>query len=190
MTFELVVIGTSLGGMDALKVLLPSLPADFPVPVVILQHRQAESEGNLCALLGRYSTLPVHEVEDKDPILPGRIYLAPANYHLLAEPGHFALSTEGPVSYARPSLDVFLESAADAYKKKVVAVILTGANKDGAQGAARIKEHGGFIIVQDPATAESPAMPEAVLEASAVDRVLPLHEMARFLVGLCAAGKG
>jgi len=184
---KVIVVGTSLGGLDALRSLLTDLPGDFPLPVVVVQHRSVESDDTLSTLLQRHSMLPVKEVEDKEAILPGHVYLAPADYHLLLEEDTFALSTEAPVGYARPSIDVLFESAADAYGERVIGVILTGASKDGAQGAAKIKERGGLVVVQDPDTAESRIMPEAAIAAADIDQVLPLSEIAPFLVNLCGS---
>jgi two-component system chemotaxis response regulator CheB len=181
MGYELIVIGASLGGFHALEVLIGGLPKDFPLPIAVAQHRSSDSDELLATLLRRNSRLPITEAEDKQPILPGQIYLAPANYHLLVEEGHFALSVEGPVQFARPSIDVLFESAADAYREKLMAVLLTGSNVDGAQGVARIKERGGLVIVQDPGSAESRRMPEAAIAATRIDQVLPLSEIARFL---------
>jgi two-component system chemotaxis response regulator CheB len=180
----IVVIGTSAGGLAALQVLLPGLPPDFPSPVILVQHRGKEAGSGLCEFLQRSCGLPVEEPEDKEPIAPGRIYLAPRDYHLLIEGRHFALSTEAPVCYARPSIDVLFESAADAYGKDVIGVILTGKNRDGARGLAAIKRGGGLALIEDPATAESREMPEAALAATVVDRVLPLGEIAPFLARL------
>src|SRR5215212_4683664 len=165
MGYGLIVVGASLGGFHALETLLGGLPRDFPLPVAVVQHRSSDSDELLATLLRRSSRLPIVEVEDKHSITPGEIYIAPANYHLLVEEGHFALSTEGPVQFARPSIDVLFESAADAYRDKVVAVLLSGSNSDGARGMARIKEYGGLAIVQDPASAESSRMPEAAIAA-------------------------
>jgi two-component system chemotaxis response regulator CheB len=183
--YELIVIGASLGGLEALTTLLSGLPEDFPLPVVIVQHRAAESDDPLRELLQQRCAVPVSEGEDKETTLPGRVYLAPADYHLLVENGNFALSTEAPVLYARPSIDVLFESAADAYGEKVIGVILTGASAGGARGVSTIKKRGGMIVVQDPATAESPVMPDAAIAAADVDRILPIAEIAPFLVGLC-----
>ena len=177
MTFELVVVGTSLGGFDALKLLLGGLPASFPLPLAVVQHQGPSSSGELAALLQRYTALAVADAEDKDALLPGRVYLAPIGYHLLVEPGSVALSTEGPVWYARPSIDVLFESAADAYGAGVVGVVLTGASRDGAEGLARVKRRGGLAIVQDPATAASRALPDATLARTSVDWTVPLLEI-------------
>lgn len=183
---RIVVVGTSFGGLTALQTLLPAIPKDFNAPVVIVQHRSSEAGSGLRAFLQKHSLLPVREPEDKETVMRGHVYLAPRDYHLLLDGESFALSIEAPVEYARPSIDVLFESAADAYREKVVGVILTGANADGARGLARIKERGGMCIVQDPATAESRQMPEAaLLAATGVDHVLPLAEIAPLLVELC-----
>lgn len=184
MKIELIVAGASLGGFDALATLLGALPEDYPLPLAVVQHRSIDSEDLLSALLQRTSRLPLAEVEDKQPILPGTVYLAPANYHLLVERDHFALSVDDRVRYARPSIDVLFESAADAYRERVAAVLLSGANDDGARGMARIKARGGLTIVQDPASAESARMPAAAIAASPVDYVLPLAGIAQLLNGL------
>ena len=185
MSFEIVVIGTSYGGLSALQVLLPALARDFPLPVVVVQHRGKDSDG-LCDFLRKRSALPLTEPNDKEAIAPGRVYLAPHDYHLLVERDGFALSTEAPVGYARPSVNVLFESAADVYREHTVGVILTGANTDGARGLARIKSYGGFAVVEDPASAESRGMPEAAIAAATeVDATLPLREIAPFLNQLC-----
>ncbi|WP_414529110.1 chemotaxis protein CheB [Nodularia chucula] len=185
MSFEFIVIGTSLGGLSALQILLSNLPANFIVPIAIVQHRHKNSNGNLQGLLQAKSVLPIQEVEDKDEILPGKVYLAPPDYHLLVERGYFALSTDEPVSYARPSIDVLFESVADIYAEQVIGVILTGANQDGTEGLKKVKARGGMTIVQEPATAESEIMPAAAISGVKVDRILPLVEIAQLLVKLC-----
>ena len=186
MTVGLVIVGSSLGGFDALKTLLGGLPADLPAPVVVVQH-QGTSSGELSGLLQRYAALPICEAEDKEGISPGRVYLAPAGYHLLVEPGSFALSTDAPVLYARPSIDVAFETAADAYGAEVVGVVLTGAGRDGATGLAHVKRRGGRAIVQDPDTAHRRDMPAAALESVNVDWVLPLADIAPMIAALCGA---
>jgi two-component system, chemotaxis family, protein-glutamate methylesterase/glutaminase len=185
--FALVLIGTSIGGLSALKKVIPEIPESFTVPIVIVQHRHQDSDDALSQLLQRYSALPICDVEDKEEILPGQIYIAPADYHLMIEAGHFALSIDEPVSFARPSIDVLFESAAEVYRHRVIGVLLTGANQDGAKGLATIKVQGGFTIVQDPATAESPTMPESAIALTLIDQVLPLSQIAACLVNLCDA---
>jgi two-component system chemotaxis response regulator CheB len=186
--FALVVVGASLGGLHALEILLADLPAHFPLPVAIGQHRREDADDALCAALRRHSALPVGDAEDKESIVPGRVYVAPAGYHLLVEEGRFALSTAAPVAYARPSIDVLFESAADVYETGVIGVILTGASKDGSQGAARIKVRGGFVVVQDPRTAEGSVMPEAAIAATDVDRILPLAAIGPCVAALSRSG--
>lgn len=185
MPYELVVVGASLGGVHALGALLGGLPDDFPAPLAIVQHRSKETDGTLQAVLQRMSALPVCEVVDKQPLNGRCAYVAPADYHLLIDRGSFALSTEGPVLYARPSIDVLFESAADTYGASVVGVILTGASADGAHGLAMIKAAGGLALVQDPTTAECRVMPEAAIAHTGVDRVLPLDDIAPTLMRLC-----
>lgn len=186
MRFRLIAIGTSKGGLEALGQVLEGLPASFPVPVAVVQHRGRRSDDTLALLLARRCALPLVEAHDKEPLLPGRVYLAPADYHLLVEGDHFALSTEAPVGYARPSVDVLFESAAGALGAGVIGVVLTGTGQDGSMGAARIKAAGGLVLVEDPATAEEGAMPEAALKAVEADRVLGLSQMAGALVLLCS----
>ena len=134
MAFEIVVIGTSTGGLKALQTLLAGLPAEFSLPIVIAQHRGKDLESGLCEYLSECSQLPVIEPEDKEPLLAGRAYLAPRDYHLLIENRSFALSTAQSVRFARPSIDVLFESAADVFQTAAIGVILTGANSDGARG--------------------------------------------------------
>jgi two-component system chemotaxis response regulator CheB len=184
-SFEIVVVGASYGGLAALQTLLPELAPEFPLPVVVVQHRRKDSDDGLCEYLRKRSRLPLVEPNDKDKVEPGHVYLAPRDYHLLIERSIFALSTESPVGFARPSIDVLFESAADVYRDRIVGVILTGANADGAKGLARIKALGGLTVVQDPESAESRAMPDAAISGVAVDRVLPLQEIAPFLNELC-----
>ncbi|HEV7474971.1 MAG TPA: chemotaxis protein CheB [Pyrinomonadaceae bacterium] len=186
--FEIVVIGTSTGGLRALQVLLSGLPVGFPLPVVIVQHRGASSESGLCEFLNGFCSLPVSEPEDKEPVLPGRVYLAARDYHLLLEDRSFVLSTDQAVGFARPSIDVLFESAADEYRERTIGVILTGANHDGARGLAAIKSRGGATVVEDPRAAACPEMPEAALAQTRPDWVLPVPEIALRLYLLSQAG--
>jgi two-component system chemotaxis response regulator CheB len=183
--FEIVVIGASYGGLSALQLMLAEFAPEFPLPVVIVQHRKRDGDDGLCEFMRKRSPLPLVEPNDKEKVEPGHVYLAPRDYHLLIEKSIFALSTESPVAYARPSIDVLFESAAEVYRERIVGVILTGANRDGARGLAKIKSFGGLTVVQDPQSAAAPSMPEAAISSTAVDRILPLHEIAPFLNGLC-----
>src|SRR3954447_19096817 len=179
---ELIVIGASWGGLEALDQVLGSLPRDFATPIAIAQHRAPDSgSGALSQMLGSHSGLDVCEPGDKDSIEEGRVYVAPADYHLLVEPYGFALSTEGAVHYSRPSIDVLFDSAADVYADGLAAVILTGANDDGAYGIQRVRRRGGLTIAQDPETAERADMPRAAIATGAVQHVLPLDEIGPFL---------
>ena len=183
--FRLVVIGCSLGGMNALTKIFGDLPETFPVPIAVVQHRYRTSSESLPAYFRRHSRLNVVDADDKQWIRPGFVYLAPANYHLLVEEGELSLSVDEAVAFSRPSIDVLFESAADAYREAVLGVILTGANADGARGVARIKKNGGFIVVQDPVSAEAPEMPQAAIASTTVDRILPLDRIGPVLVDLC-----
>lgn len=186
MTGRLVAIGCSWGGLGALTRVLGALPEELGAAVVVAQHRAAE-ESQLADLLRTRSRLPLREAGDKDELVPGRAYLAPPGYHLLVEPGRLALSTDAPVQFARPSLDVLLESAADAYGPRCVGVVMTGASADGADGLAAVVRAGGTAIVQEPADAERPEMPRAALAAAPSALVLPLDAIAGAIAEACAA---
>lgn len=157
----IVVLGASWGGLHAVSTILAALPDRFAVPIVIVQHRAKESDGLLAGLLQDVTALAVCDVEDKEPIRPGHVYIAPPDYHLLVDDGHFSLSMDAAVRYSRPSIDVALTSAAEACGAHVVGVLLTGANDDGARGLRRIVDRGGRAVVQEPGTAEVRTMPEA-----------------------------
>lgn len=184
MPYGIVVVGTSTGGLKALQTLLGGLPEDFPLPIAIVQHRGKDRESGLCDYLRRHSHLPITEPEDKEEIVPGHTYLAPRDYHLLIENRSFALSIDPPVIHARPSIDVLFESAADHYQNQTIGVILTGGSYDGAQGLAKIKKQGGIALVEDPESAACREMPRAALDRAAVDKVLPLDEIAPYLQAL------
>ena len=185
MVSELVVVGASWGGLHALGTIVAALPADFPLPMIIVQHRSRDSEALLEELLQDLTPLPIRQVDDKDPILGGHVYVAPADYHLLIDGGHFALTTDAPVRFSRPSIDVTFTSAADHCGTCATGVVLTGANDDGAAGLRRIFERGGRAIVQDPRDAEVPSMPLSATRAVAVDYVVPLVDLAPLLTRLC-----
>lgn len=178
-----VVIGASAGGLEALKVMLPTLPASFPLPIAIVQHRDGRSDGFLAEYLNRMSRVAVSEPEDKEPLCAGHVYLAPGGYHLLIESDRcFSLSVDARVNYSCPSIDVLFESAADVFAKSLIGIVLTGANTDGAQGLKAIKAHGGLAIVQDPKTAQAPTMPRAALEATAVDYIVDIDRIVPLLI--------
>lgn len=183
----MIVIGGSLGGMKALQTILRKLPGSFSQPIAVVLHRHKESDDSLIAILQNGISFEVKEVTDKDPIRAGHVYLSPSDYHLLVEPMYFSLSTDEPVQFARPSIDVLFESAADVLGEKLIGVILTGANHDGARGAAAIRRKGGIVIVQDPLTAECPVMPSAALQTVPDAFVRPAGEIAALLVELASS---
>lgn len=178
-------MGASKGGMNALHAVLGPLPGDFPVPIAVVLHRGKDSDEIVIEMLQRQIGIRIVEPTDKQPLLAGCIYLAPADYHLLIDNRRLALSTEGPVCRARPSIDVLFESAVDEYGEHVIGVVLSGASPDGAQGMKAIKSAGGLTVVQDPASAESKIMPEASIERAAVDHIVPPEAIASLLVKLC-----
>lgn len=183
--FHAVVIGASAGGLQTISTLLPVLPKEFPLPILIAQHRLPSSDDFLAKALDQLSPLCVKEAEDKEPLRPGFAYIAPANYHLLVERDEtLCLSVDPKVNWSRPSIDVLFESAAAVWGAGVISVILTGANDDGARGTAFIKQNGGLTIAQDPATAEHPTMPQAAIDTTAVDHILPASEIGVFLKNL------
>jgi two-component system chemotaxis response regulator CheB len=187
MEYEIIVIGTSWGGLSAVSTLLAGLDDAVRAPIVVAQHRSPESEdGALASRLSQHTRRIVGDPDDKTELEPGRVYLAPPDYHVLVEDGHVALSTDEPVRFARPSIDVLFESAADAFGHRAIGIVLTGANDDGARGLARIKEQGGVAIVQDPSTSARRTMPDAAIAATHADAILPLEEIPKFLYGLCA----
>ena len=188
MAFSVVAIGTSWGGLAALTKLLGDLPTDFGIPLVVVQHRSKDSERLLVQLLQDVTDLKVGEIEDKDPLTPGMVHVAPANYHVLIEDGYASLTIEEPVRFSRPSIDVMFSSAADTYGAAAIGVVLTGANEDGARGLAHIVKRGGLALVQDPKTAEIPIMPQAAIRVVPSAEVLPLETLGPRLIALSRTG--
>jgi len=183
--YKAVVMGVSFGGLNALKTIIPQLPADFPVPIMVVQHHDRYADDFLAGFLDNQSALRVKVAEEKEMAMAGSVYLAPANYHLLVEDDTtLSLSLDEKVNYVRPAVDVLFESAADVYGARLIGIILTGANNDGSKGLECIKESGGLSIVQDPATAEAPNMPEAAIAITTVDHIVPLDAVAPLLVSL------
>lgn len=184
---EAVVIGTSAGGVNALAALLADLPAPWHLPMVAVIHLPERRESRLPEVFAHRLAIPVHEAEDKAPVAGGALYFAPPSYHLSIErSGEFSLSCEPPVLWSRPSIDVLMSSAADAYGPAVAGLLLTGANVDGAQGMLQIHRAGGLTAVQDPAEAEVDTMPLAALALHRPDRMLPLHALRTLLMDLNA----
>lgn len=178
-----IVIGVSSGGMDALNYLFSVLPRSFATPVIIVQHIGPRSTSEWVQWFSEKYSLQISEAGEKEPVLARHIYIAPPNYHLLIEADKtFSLTIDERVNFARPSIDVLFESAADAYGKHLTGVVLTGANHDGAQGLHYIHQRGGCTIIQDPATAAASAMPASVLKIFQPDHILPLEQIAALLI--------
>jgi two-component system chemotaxis response regulator CheB len=183
--FKAVVIGVSTGGVSALKLLLGALPADFPVPVLVATHITPDSDDGLAVLLDTLCAIRVKEADEQETVRSGTVYLAPANYHLLVERGGFlSLSVDPPVNFARPSVDVLFETAAGAFGRALIGVVMTGAGFDGSRGLKRIKELGGLTIVQHPADAEADSMPRSALAEVEADHVTTLKKLATLLLKL------
>jgi two-component system chemotaxis response regulator CheB len=177
--YELVAIGSSWGGLNALQRVLSRLPASFGAAVVVAQHRSARADDSLLGtLLGGITPLTVRDADDKDELRPGLVLIAPPDYHTLVERGTVALSCDEPVAFSRPSIDVLFETAADAYGEKAIGVVLTGSNADGSAGLQAIRRRGGMAIVQDPEGAERPEMPLAAVAAVPDAQVLALEDIA------------
>ncbi len=185
---KLVVVGASAGAIDALRELLPGLPADFPAPVLVVVHIPPDGRSRMAEVLQPRCALKVREAEDKEPALAGTVYLAPPDYHLLVErDGALSLSNEEQVLYSRPSIDVLFETAADAFGAATAAVVLSGANSDGARGAARIARAGGLVVAQSPESATSTAMPLAAIAACPGALVATPARIAEILLKAVAA---
>jgi two-component system chemotaxis response regulator CheB len=183
-----IVIGASAGAVQALLVLLPTLPASFSLPILVVVHVPTDRDNALISLLQARCRLAVKEAEDKEPVIGGTVYFAPADYHLLVEAdGGLALSADEPVNYSRPSIDVLFESAADVYGEGLLGVILTGANHDGACGLKAVLDAGGAGIVQDPSEAYAATMPETALDTCSSATTMNLDAIALYLLSLGAA---
>lgn len=185
MRYEAAVIGASAGGMNAMKAIFSLLPASYPLPFIVVQHIGARSDGWWIEFLNEKSQLRVKEADEKEPIEKGTVYIAPPNYHLLVEKDRtFTLTIGERVNFARPSIDLLFESAAEVYTDRLIGILLTGSNHDGALGLKKIQDLGGLTIVEDPATAEWPGMPEAAIAASQPDYILPLNSITTLLTDL------
>jgi two-component system, chemotaxis family, protein-glutamate methylesterase/glutaminase len=175
MKYEAIVIGCSAGGLFALLAILSSLPADYSLPIIIVQHRSKEEPTLLEEVLSHKCRINIRQADEKEPIKAGVVYFAPPDYHLLVEEDHsFSLSFEPPVNFSRPSIDVLFETAAAAFKKKLLGIILTGASRDGADGIRRIRHFKGTTVAQDPASAHFPFMPQSAIDTGCVQHILDL----------------
>jgi|688.fasta_scaffold216378_2 two-component system chemotaxis response regulator CheB len=192
MSYKLIIVGCSLGGLSATKTLLAGIAEDCSVPIVLIQHREQKAEVSmdnvLTNMMQRYTKRRIEEAEDKTPLNMNRIYLAPADYHVLIEHDCIALSADEPVTYARPSIDVAFDSAARTYGSGVICVVLTGASRDGADGAASVESRGGLVIIQDPSTAEKDTLPKSAIEATEKAKVMHLDQIGPFVSSIVREG--
>lgn len=183
--FNAVVIGASAGGMHTINKLLSKLPENFLLPIIIVQHIAPTSDNYLVEFLNKNTKVIVKEVDEKEIVKKGVVYLAPPNYHILIEEDFsISLSADEKVNYSRPSIDVLFLSASDAFKEKLIGVILTGANDDGAKGLLDIKRNGGLTIVQDPLDAETSLMPLAAIKTAEPQYILKVNEISKLLIEL------
>jgi two-component system, chemotaxis family, protein-glutamate methylesterase/glutaminase len=183
--FKVVAIGGSAGSLDVLFNMLPLLRQTLPVAIVIVLHRKSSGDSMLVDLFSLKTSLPVKEVEEKDTVLPGNIYLAPADYHLLFERDEtFSLDYSEKVNYSRPSIDTCFESAAEVFGPRLVGILLSGANADGVEGLIAIKKNGGYTIAQSPESAEVPYMPSKAIQSSDIDEVINPEGLAAFINAL------
>jgi two-component system chemotaxis response regulator CheB len=183
--YDAIVVGGSSGAIDALVRMLPALPATLRAPMLVVLHLPRDRRSLLADIFRQRCALPLREAQDKDAIAPGTVYFAPPDYHLLVDAGPcLALSVDAPVHYSRPSIDVLFESAADQFGERLMGILLSGANEDGARGLEAIVAAGGLVVVQDPATAPMPTMPQAALSRVAIPHVLPPSGIADLLADL------
>ncbi|PLX04677.1 MAG: chemotaxis protein CheB [Marinilabiliales bacterium] len=181
--YRAIVIGASAGGLYAIRDLLVPLPSDFRIPIIIVQHLSPTSENYMVEFLNKNTSLNIKEVDEKEPIKPNMVYIAPPNYHVLIEEDEtFTLSADEKVNYSRPSIDVLFYSAADIYRKDLIGVVLTGANDDGARGLFTIRKNGGLGIVQTPSSAEAPQMPSAAILEANPEYIIEISEIAKLLI--------
>lgn len=181
--YDAIVIGASAGGLYAMISILQPLPVNYPVPIIVVQHRAKDERSLLEEVLQQKCHIRIKQADEKEEIQPGFVYFAPPNYHLLVESnGTFSLSYDVPVNYSRPSIDVLFETAADVYKQRLLGIILTGANKDGAAGMKKIRKLGGTTIAQDPGTADYPEMPQSAIYTGAIQHILTPEAIGSFLL--------
>jgi two-component system chemotaxis response regulator CheB len=179
---KLLVIGGSAGSLQVILSLLAAIGEGFPMPVLILLHRNGGFESSLEDIFSSRTSLPIREVEEKDPLRAGTIYLCPADYHVLLEKDHsFSLDYSERVHFSRPSIDVTFRSAADIFGPGLICLLLSGGNSDGAEGMQYVQERGGLTAVQDPATADVPYMPQQVINRMKVDFIVPTDDIPRFV---------
>jgi two-component system chemotaxis response regulator CheB len=185
MQYEAVVIGVSAGGLMALSGILKGLPGNYPLPLIVIQHRSKDERTLLEEVLQAKCVISIKQADEKERIEGGKVYFAPPDYHLLVERDRsFSLTCDEPVNFSRPSIDLLFETAAEVYKDKLVGVILTGANHDGAEGIRAVKEQGGLTVAQDPATSLFPDMPRAAIDTGSVQHILTAPAIKDLLLDL------
>lgn len=188
--YDVVALASSAGGIRALGELLAALPADLPVPVLLVQHLDRTRQTTIAEVLDRRTEMVVKLAEHKEAVEPGVVYIAPPDHHLLITPdGSLALTSSEMVHFVRPSADLLFESVAGTYGRRAIACVLTGSGSDGSMGVTAVKSRGGIVIVQDPASAEFTGMPDAAIRSDAADLVLPLDEIAGVIVRLLKTGR-
>jgi two-component system chemotaxis response regulator CheB len=186
MSYEAIVIGSSAGGLKALKIIFDNLNQSFTTPIIIAQHTSSRSESYLATFLNQDSHLTIKEAESGEKILRSHVYIAPPNFHLLVEEDFtMNLTVDEKVNYSRPSIDILFETAALAYKNQLIGIILTGANNDGAFGIKQINSFGGLTIAQSPESAEVPIMPQAAINTGCIDKIITLEEIAELISSIC-----
>lgn len=180
--YKAIVIGTSAGGLHALSALIEKLPGNYPLPIVVVQHRSKELRELLEEVLQSKCVIRIKQADEKEKLESGYVYIAPPDYHVLVEKNNtLSLSSDPPVRHSRPSIDVLFETAAIVFKNSLIGIILTGASNDGTAGMQAIKKHGGLTIAQDPAEAQFAYMPKSAIETKAIDKILSLSEIQKFL---------
>lgn len=183
--YKCVIIGGSWGGIEAVNAIISKLPANFPIPIIVVLHQHRRAVGRIHEIFQRQTALKVKEADEKEKPIAGSVYIAPANYHLLVEKDQtFSFSIDEHVHFSRPSIDVAFESSAEVFRNDLIGVLLTGANHDGAAGLGRIKYFGGLAIAQNPDTAQAPAMPQSAIDQVKVDQILELPEISDYLVSI------
>ena len=183
--YEAIVIGGSAGSFKMVLKILNNIPANFKLPIIMVLHRLKDIKHGFKEALSIKSTKPVYEPSDSEVIKSGNVYLAPANYHIVVKPGFkFSLSKGKVVNHSRPAIDITFNSASNVYENKLIGILLSGANKDGALGMKKIKDNGGLTIIQDPAECLVDTMPVAALDLTEIDHIYKVDEIINFLLGL------
>ena len=188
--YEIVAVGSSAGGIRALEQILSGLPADLPLPVLIVQHLDPRHRSLMAEIMQRSSKMKVKEAVDGEEILPSIVFIAPPNRHMLVADGHISLTSTAFVHFSRPSIDLLFESVAATYADKAIGIILSGTGRDGSMGIKAIKEKGGTTLAQDQATSEHFGMPDAAIATGMVDFVLPVYDIAKAIVELTTSREG